>query len=276
MSSPFDSDASPFQGTSIDDLRQYTDVLLGAAELAEALESYPSKATDRQYRVSDPRIVELLPIPPEFFDVAGYNTSLNAATFRSIIHSKDGEVFVSSSIGLEFSNGRGAFIELIDSKPFVTFTDTDSPSIPISPQIMSDIIARMMHPSNDPMFSDFHDINNPLRANEICETLEAEQFVTTVIERIYQIDDDYQIITETKNDKLISCEVVEFRDKDSTPLALTVEFHHFATASNLYKSTPEGSEELVLDAGDLDRFGAIIEAIKRRLEPETVPGTDEF
>ena len=65
----FDSDPFLPRGTSIEDLRQYTEVLLGAAELAEAIVSYPEKACDRHYRISDPRIIELIDVPEAAHDI---------------------------------------------------------------------------------------------------------------------------------------------------------------------------------------------------------------
>lgn len=261
----FDSDPFLPKGTSIEDLRQYTEVLLGAAELAEAIVSYPEKACDRHYRISDPRTTELIDVPEAAYDIVGYDNRLESVTFHSTMHHVDGQTFVSSAIGLEFSDNNDLLIDMIDEQPYIVSKDENRPPMAIATKEVSNIIARAMYPSNDPIFSDFSNINDPERVKEICETLDSCQFVASSKEEIFQIDDEYQIIAETKDGKLTACEIVEFRDEEVQPVSLTVKFNHFATASELYRSTPDGSEELIMDAGDLDRFLGIIERIKERL-----------
>lgn len=271
----FDSDPFSPQGTSIEDLRQYTEVLLGAAELAETIVSHPEKACDRHYRISDPRIIDLIEVPSAAHDFVGYNEQLEAVTFHSLIHYVEKETYVSSAVGLEFTNEEDVLIEIIDGQPFVISKNEDYLPAAIDSKEVSNIIARAMYPANDPIFSDFSNINDPERVKEICETLDSCQFVSSSKEEVFQIDDEYQIIAETKDGKLTACEIVEFRDEEEEPIALTVKFNHFATASELYRSTLHGSEELIMDAGDLDRFQKIIERIKERLATPLTSGLTE-
>lgn len=271
----YDSDPFLPQGTSIEDLRQYTEVLLGAAEIAEAIVSHPEKACDRHYRISDPRTIELIEVPEAAYDIVGYGNRLESVTFHSTMHHVDDQTFVSSAIGLEFSDNNEVLMDMIDGQPYVVSKDENRPPIAITGKEVSNIIARAMYPSNDPIFSDFSNINDPERVKEICETLDSCQFVVSVKEEIFQLDDEYQIIAETKDSKLTACEIVEFRDEEVQPISLTVKFNHFATASELYRSTPDGSEELIMDAGDLDRFLIIIENIKERLAIPSTSGLSE-
>lgn len=273
--SPYDSDPFHPQGTSIEDLRQYTEVLLGAAELAEAVLSHPEKACDRHYRISDPRIIELIEVPPAAYDLVGYGEHLETVTFSTAMHHVEEQTYVSSALGLEFSNGSDLLVEIIDGQPFITSKNENYPPVKVEGKVISNIIARAMYPSNDPVFSDFSDINDPERVKEICETLDACEFVSSSKEEIFQIDDEYQIIAETKDGKLTACEIVEFRDQQVQPVTLMVKFNHFATASELFRSTPDGSEELILDASDLDRFLVIIEHIKERLAMPLASGLPE-
>lgn len=268
----FDSDPFTPQGTSIEDLRQYTEVLLGSAELAEAIVSHPEKACDRHYRISDPRVIDLIEIPSAAHDIVGYSEKLEAVTFHSVMHHVDSQTYVTSAVGLEFSDDNDVLIEIIDGQPHIVSKNEDYSPVAIEPKEVSNIIARAMYPSNDPVFSDFSNINDPERVKEICETLDACEFVSSSKEEVFQIDDEYQIIAETKDGKLTACEIVEFRDEEEEPIALTVKFNHFATASELYRSTPDGSEELILDASDLDRFLVIIERIKERLATPSTSG----
>lgn len=265
-------DTDPFlpKGTSIEDLRQYTEVLLGAAELAEAIMTQPARGCDRHYRISDPRIITLVGVPSAAYDIVGYGEPLESVTFHSVTHGADNHVHVSSAIGLEFANGEDITIDSPTGQPQLTSTTREEyPPVPITSQEVSDIIARLLHPGNDPAFSDFSAINDFERVEEICETLDNADFVTATKEEIYQFGDDYQIIAQSKNDRLIACEITEFRDEDPAPVSLTVEFNHFSTASKLYRSMADGSEELILEVSDLERFIDIINRIKQQFEADT-------
>lgn len=265
-------------GISLEHLRQYTDVLLGAAELADALESSSPRAMDRHYAVSDPRVIDLVDVPAEVLPSLG-DAELRVVTFHSTSHIDSKDVLhVGSSIELGFTDEKRVVLDLLSSpakdRVLATFGRDDTSPIEITPGQLSDIVARICHPTNDPELSDFRNIDNPVLADEICDTLGANELVADSTERIYQFGDEYQVIVQRQGDRIVACEVVEFRDQDQSPLALTVEFEQFGNASKLYRSTPDGSEELILDASDFERFDEIIKHIKQRLAPDELPTND--
>ena len=267
--SSFESDSMHLSGTSLEDLRQYTDVLLGAAELADALDSHESTASDRFFRVADPRVMDLIEVPDVITEVIGYDKKIDAVVFQSTIRKIEAETLVNSCIRLEYNDDDYVLIQKSGDQYVALFTDENVMPISVTAEMASDIIARITHPSNDPSFSDFANIDDPDRVNEICDTLENVDMATVISERIYEIDSTHQVITESKDGKLVMCEIVEFCDDQEIPLALMVEFKHFSTASSLYQTTPDGSKELIMDVVDLERFKIIIAELLEKITPQT-------
>ena len=249
----------------------YTDVLLGAAEIADQLDTHTPLASDVFFRVSDPRVMDLVQVPEEVTDVTGYHPTINAVTFRSIVHCSHDRMYTSSTVALEFAEYPDVLLEEHENMFTAVFENDNNPPRQITPSSVSAIIARLTHPSSDPRFSNFRNINDSHTVREITETLENDDTVSKIIEKMYSIDDQYRVLVERNNSRLTSCEITELHEGDRMPITLTVEFNNFSTASNLYQSTAEGSRNLIIDEGDLSHFVAIIQQLKSILEPDTAP-----
>lgn len=276
----FDSDLGPYGGISLDELRVYNEVVLQAGELAEALQSHEPVATDRFYRVSDPRIMELVDIPTELsYLVAEQHPE--AVTFHSTIHHKDQQTYVTSDVGIELKDNITVHTNLHDGAYVLLFEDDEMQPIPADAHSVSNLIARIAHPMHDPEFSDFKDINDPSRAEEICETLGNNELVDSVVDHTYIVDDSHQVVTQLKNGNVTSCEITELREDGELPVSLTIEFSHYATASNLFQVTEDGSRILIMDSGDMTRFNDIITGLLNHVRPDKLvtieeDGDDDF
>ncbi|HRJ06167.1 MAG TPA: hypothetical protein PK096_04120 [Candidatus Saccharibacteria bacterium] len=264
----FDADNTQFGGLSYEELRQHTEVLLKAGELAEALQSQPANSTDRNYSVSDPRVMEMVELPAAVRDINPLGRPPDSIEYRSTVHTTGDRTYVSSSVAicLPFAT---VHIAQHDGKHLLQFENDVTPTGVVDPEETSAILARIAQPTYDPSLSDFKDLNDVGRASELCETLGNNDMVTSTVEHTYAVDDCHQVIVESKDGKLLSCEVVEFRDDQEIPLALTVEFNNWATASNLYQMTSDGSKELIMDESDVERFIDIIDALLTHVRPVT-------
>ena len=263
-----DFDPAPFQGTSLEDLRQYTDVLLAAAELAEALDSQPPRASDHFYRVSDPTIIEIIDIPEDIRLIL-VNEPLKSIAFWVERVYRERKVVVESAVTLEFED-MNVHLKRDGDEACALFEEDEERPIPLSASEVSNIIARLTHPTNDPMFSDFQKFDDPAIVEEVCETLKNEDFITTSIERVYEVE-GYQVITQFQNERLVSCIITDEDINKEYPIALEVEFKHFQTASNLYQILENGSRQLILDVDDLERYSEIIQKLKKRIAVDETP-----
>ena len=282
----FDPYPTPEKGTSFEQLQLYTEVLLAAAELAGTLENLPAVGEQHTYRIVDPRVIDNVEIPEEIRLLLPSDTSL-----ESIVCSVWGNRIpdtstqhVSTHLSLELSDGIAAGIESLpehDMTEFmvrITNEDTSSYSQTLLPaEEVSSIIARMTHPTNDPAFSDFKNPNDPSKMREICETLENSIAIEASHELIYEIDNTYQVHIQKNGDKIRAVEVTEIR-YDKPSITFVIEYTSMSTAGTLYRASREGSEELTVEEGDLERFVQIIIALKRSLELNEVamPPSDEF
>ena len=282
----FDPYPTPEKGTSLEQLQLYTEVLLAAAELAGTLEALPAAGEQHVYRIVDPRVIDSVEIPDELKYCLPASTALESivCTIWSNRTPEEGTEQVSTYLSLELSDGINAGIESppeSDIPEFmvrITHEDTDSYSQTLLPaEGVSRLIARMTHPTSDPLFSDFTNPNEPRKMREICETLENSIAVEAIHELIYEIDNTYQVLVHKNGDKIRAVEITEVR-YDKPSVTFVIEYTSLSTAGTLYRAKREGSEELAVEEGDMERFAQIITDLQRSLELNEVamPPSDEF
>lgn len=278
---------TPDKGTSLEQLQLYTEVLLSAAELTQTLETLPATAEDRSYIIIDPRILSLIELPSELQLFASTRT-LEAIEYHATISQQGPSEIpaVSSRIELRLGEDLTAVIEAIPtttSEFLMTVTNQSTSSVSrslVSADEVSQLVARMTHPLSDPAFSDYRDPSAPATTSEICETLDDnESFdVSTTHEFVYELDNNFRVIFQKTDNKIRSIEITELR-YDSPSITFVIEYTSLSSAGALYRSEREGSQELVVDEGDLAHFLEIIislQGILQIAEVASTPAIDEL
>lgn len=269
----FESFPNPEQGTSIEQLQLYTEVLLAAAELAESLETCPPVAEDRSYMVVDPRALSLIELPEELRGILHSSDTLESVEYHITAHRPDDQAapLISSELTLKIGDDIIAGIQALpDSTEHFLMTllngdGTSSSKTIVSADEVSRIIARITHPNSDPMFSDYREPNAGPVMQDISETLDNSMDIATSHELIYELDNTYRILIHKNNDRLRAIEITDIRfDQPST--TLVIELGASSSGSALYRTEANGSRELEIDQGDLIRFRETIETLKSMLQ----------
>lgn len=268
MSTPDQND--PLRGASFETIQQYSNLLLGAAELRDTLSAQVPVATDERYVVANPLTTANIPLPGPLEEFARYDGArLLSVAFQSISKYTPEAPLVTSYIEFEFDDeDHDAIIQMIDDAPQLLYRNRDAEAISLNPTDVSATLSRMAFPTTDPLLTDFRNMEDPRKVAELCDVLKNTPFVTSSSDKTYEIDERYQVVVQTSGDKIISCDITELRKDKPYPVAISIEFNYFSNASALYKITESGSKELIADEGDLEHFVEIIEEIKAKLQPE--------
>lgn len=278
----FDSDPS-FGGPSFEEMNLYNEVVLHAGELAEAMQSYGSIATDRFYGVSDPRLMDQLTITDTIRELGHIlpHEQPSEISIHCIVHSSGDAQYGQTQLHIDYE-GEKFLIRSDENGHYLVAenpVDADNPEesfVTIDPRITSDLVAKLTVPYTAPELCDFTEINSIARINEICGLLEASDFVEGSIEHTHEILDRYTVITETKKEPFVghhipvSFEVTEDRGSDIGPLSLSVEFADYKTAVGMIRMLAVGSEEVIMDIDHMRHFNSVIMTILKEVQPNSV------
>lgn len=277
----FDSDPS-FGGPSFEELNLYNELVLHAGELAEAVQSHEPVATDRYYRVSDPRLMEELTIGDTIGQLGHIlpDEQPSEVSIHSTVHTHQGLQYGETRIHIDYE-GEKFFIRSDENAHYLVAdtpagTDRDEPYVVIDPRITSDLIAKLTVPFTAPELCDFTELNNISRINEICTSLESSDFVDGSIEHTHQLPGGYTVITETKKEPLVghyipvSIEVTEDRGKNTDPLSLSSQFTDYRSALGMLRILDSGSQEVTLDIDHMHHFNSVLMSLLRTVRPDSI------
>lgn len=277
----FDSDPS-FGGPSFEELNLYNELVLHAGELAEAVQSHEPIATDRYYRVSDPRLMEQLTIGDTIARLGHIlpDEQPSEVAIHCTVHAHQGMQYGETRIHIDYE-GEKFFIRSDENAHYLV-ADTpsdpeqDEPFVTIDPRITSDLIAKLTVPYMAPELCDFTELNNISRINEICASLESSDFVDGSIEHTHELPGGYTVITETKKEPLVghyipvSIEVTEDRGGNTDPLSLSSEFSDYRSALGMLRILTSGSEEVTLDMDHMRHFNDVMLRLLKSVRPDSI------
>lgn len=288
------------QGMSHEELHSYADLLLKTTELASMLRGLEPDAQDTTVRITDPRIIDQIELPLEISIFLSDTLKVECISYRFTHHKPRADK--SSNNGLRASESHPANptvgtmsigINLSDDITFAIGTDNDHISgdgytlslakgsgdrpldtDTIDEKSVSDLVARTVFPSQDPSLQDFKDIRGINKQVEIRDTLLHSDLSSSSSERIFLFGDDYKVVMQTEDDRLLYVEVEEFTTDQERPTAMTLSFESFSNFGKLYllddNDDGNGSREVPLDAENVKRFLSIIEKLLKN-RPVEIP-----
>lgn len=258
-------------------LEKYTNVLLSAGDLADRLKTHRKPvAQDIFYRVSDPRVIDLI-IAPEIFS----SLELRSIVLQYSITYEGGERSFSPFMTYEFLEG-DAFVgmdEISDGEHAIHYVACDSldgevqtVKHGINDKDLVSTVARLIRPSSDPSRVMYEGLGDEKLLDDVTAILDQNDLVTKSKITVYEIDGHEVIVTED-NDRLVEISLRQDIETDEEcSIAMRVSYLDSSHSIEFFRTDHDGREPIPASEQEVSAFGDIIDDILEQIDSEQASG----
>ena len=252
-------------------LERYTDALLGAAELADTLDSRSlPEAKDSFFRISNPLIINAVRLP---IALEGYTLRSIVIAFRTNV--VENRPYISPEFIYEFMEGE-ARVRFSDhelqSYP-IDFIAAESTYISTSPDgisrdQLSQTLAGILRPGDDASRSGDQDLSTPQTMEDVSMLLQDSIFVERSEVSTYMLD-GHEIVISRENGKVTEVSIQQVIDTDDNySIAMRISYEKFSHSIEVFRVDRKSSEEIPADENEVAAFGDIIADLLEELSAQ--------